>query len=368
MTSIEVLSESSGDSLTSIQRLWNNRLGPCRSLPVDATSTAMIAKYTSEMAFTPSSFSSHAGLTDSLGSSRKASAISEVATSTQTDLRKRAHEVGADLVISPCVRRRSASREREVSDEVIAGRLQEVLVESPRVCKPLFSAFLLQGFDPDEALPALTLVLDLDETLVCNRSPHAQRPILRPYALHMLNALRHMVDLEIVLWTASTKETATRVVQRLHSNGIIFDDVIFRNNLWFTEPVYTKDLRLLGRDMDKVVIVDNAANSCKLNPRNALLIEDFHGHRDAEDAALVNVYYAVDALLRMAKDGISVRDGLTKLAETGLLCHEISIPIPPTWKNMPLSSISPIKLPPFGKFVKSNTKPPSRSIMGYWTF
>ncbi|CCW66086.1 unnamed protein product [Phytomonas sp. Hart1] len=367
MTSIEVLNDKAGNSLTSIQSLWNSRLRSCCSSPIDVTATTMMSGYATKVDLSSSSFSSNAGLTDSPSSLWKTHTVPEEASSVPRNAGERADGI-EDLAASPRARRRPTTPEPEASEAAVAGRLQAALVGSPRLCKPLFSAYLLQGLEADDPPPALTLVLDLDETLVCNRSPHAPRPILRPYALHMLNALRHMADLEIVLWTASTKETATRVVQRLNANGIVFDDVIFRNNLWFTQPVYTKDLRLLGRDMDKVVIVDNAANSCKLNPRNALLIEDFHGERDKEDAALVNVYYAVEALLAMSKNGVSVRDGLDKLAGTGLLCHEISIRIPTPWNTMPLSLISPIKLPPFGKFIKSNTKPPSRSIMNYWTY
>ncbi|EPY35828.1 hypothetical protein STCU_00891 [Strigomonas culicis] len=177
-----------------------------------------------------------------------------------------------------------------------------------------------------------------------------------------------MKNLEIVLWTASTKETASCVVEQLHESGLVFDDTIFRSKLWFTEPVHSKDLRLLGRDMDRVVLVDNSANCCKLNPLNAILIEDFHGFRHEEDAALVNVYYMVEALIKFAEEGTSVQEGLQRLAMEGHLCRTITYPMPEMWRNLPLSEIPPLKVPPHGKFVRANTAPPSRSIMKYWSY
>ena len=62
--------------------------------------------------------------------------------------------------------------------------------------KPLFQRYLLQEV---ETRPHLTVVLDLDETLVSNRRADLSYAILRPYVLHVLHALRHMKNLEIVL-------------------------------------------------------------------------------------------------------------------------------------------------------------------------
>ncbi|AYU79110.1 conserved hypothetical protein [Leishmania infantum JPCM5] len=233
--------------------------------------------------------------------------------------------------------------------------------------KPLFPNTLLTEAQDERRL--LTLVLDLDETLVSNRDSRQSAAVLRPYCLHVLNALRHMKELEIVLWTASTKETALPVVDQLHKTGIIFDDIIFRNSIWFTQPIHTKDLRLLGRDMNRVLIVDNSVGCCKLHPRNALLVEDFHGVRRREDAALVNVYYVVDALLRMMRErSIPVSEGLGRLMAEGQLCHPVSYDLPEFFKYIPLTEVPELKRPPVGCFVRANTAPPNTSIMQHWVY
>ncbi|KPI88916.1 hypothetical protein ABL78_1961 [Leptomonas seymouri] len=233
--------------------------------------------------------------------------------------------------------------------------------------KPLFPNTLLTDVQDEGRL--LTLVLDLDETLVSNRDTRRSGAVLRPYCLHVLNALRHMKELEIVLWTASTKETASPVVEQLHQTGIIFDDIIYRNNLWFTQPIHTKDLKLLGRDMDRVLIVDNSVGCCKMHPRNSLLVEDFHGVRRRTDAALVNVYYVVDALLRMLRErDMSVSEGLRCLMAEGQLCHTVSYDLPEFFKNIPLMAVPELKRPPIGRFVRANTTPPNTSIMQHWVY
>lgn len=238
---------------------------------------------------------------------------------------------------------------------------------SSRLAKPLFRNTLLQEVGPHEVPPLLTVVLDLDETLVSNRSTYPKHGTMRPYCLHVLNALRHFTNVEVVLWTASTKDTAVPVLRQLNAVDEVFDDVIFRNDVWFTETMHTKDLRLLGRDIDHVVIVENSANSCKLNPRHAILVEEFRANGNTNDAALVNVYYMIEALVKYRKEGLTVPEGLQQLVKEGHLCHTIELEMPASVKSLIRMGVSPRKLPAFGTFTRSNTTPPLESIMPHWT-
>lgn len=139
-----------------------------------------------------------------------------------------------------------------------------------------------------------TIVFDLDETLACNRGPG--RAILRPGATDLLRDLAAHRDtlyrtsggqrlIEIVLWTASMEDVALPVVRRLDPEGSIFDHLIYRDHRWFrNEANYTKDLKLLGRDMAGVCIVENSPVSVRLNRQNAILVKDFLGmsYRDVD--------------------------------------------------------------------------------------
>lgn len=220
---------------------------------------------------------------------------------------------------------------------------------------PLVQRSLLRHIDSLAEKPLLTVVFDLDETLVSNRRSDLPEAILRPYVLHVLNAMRQMKGVEIVLWTASTKETGAPVVRQLQERGSIFDDVIYRDERWFTEPIHTKDLRLLGRDINRVVVFDNAPNCVKLNTSNAVLIEDFNGTTDADrhDGSLVNLYYIVDFLLSNSARGHSVQDTLRQLGGEGQLCHEVLLKLPETWRNANLSDVAPLMIPPHGEYFRT---------------
>ncbi|KAH9597076.1 FCP1 homology domain [Trypanosoma melophagium] len=266
--------------------------------------------------------------------------------------------------------RTSSSLRRRLKDVVGSGErcgIQNHRERFGELAKPLFQNYLLPQFEAHETCPTLTVVFDLDETLVSNRDMNLSAAILRPYCLHVLNALRHMKGLEVVLWTASTKETASPVVEQLSESGTVFDEVIYRSDLWFTEPLHTKDLRLLGRDMDRLLIIDNAANCCKLNPQNAILAEDFHGLRREDDATLVNVYYIIERVLKSCQEGITAKEAVRKLATEGYLCSSLMLELPEAWKKLPLREIAPLKVPPHGRFTRAHREPLDDSVMMYWT-
>lgn len=183
----------------------------------------------------------------------------------------------------------------------------------------------------EERRRTVTIVFDLDETLVNNR--RRDRTIVRPHALEVLKKLRldnpHPVykkdkinagtrlyqsafkalvpsqrrdslnveapsDLElrveIILWTASVESVGRPVVAKLDPSGTIFDQTIYRDFRWYQDVNYTKDLRRLARDMDRIVIVENSPLSVHLNRKNAILVSDFvSAARDKELILVANV-------------------------------------------------------------------------------
>ncbi|KAH8607158.1 putative NLI interacting factor like phosphatase [Trypanosoma vivax] len=88
-----------------------------------------------------------------------------------------------------------------------------------------------------------------------------------------------VLHLEIITWTASVEAVARPVIARLDPNGTIFDDVIYRDVRWYNENCYTKDLRRLGRRLDRSVIVENSPMCVVLNRSNAILVNDFVRNR-----------------------------------------------------------------------------------------
>uniref|UniRef100_A0A7S1I6E1 Mitochondrial import inner membrane translocase subunit TIM50 n=1 Tax=Eutreptiella gymnastica TaxID=73025 RepID=A0A7S1I6E1_9EUGL len=55
---------------------------------------------------------------------------------------------------------------------------------------------------------------------------------------------------------------------------------IYRDSRWFSMPNYFKDLKRLGRSMDRTLIVDNSEYVCIADVHNSIIIDDFLGSPD----------------------------------------------------------------------------------------
>ncbi|CAG9577981.1 conserved hypothetical protein [Leishmania major strain Friedlin] len=116
----------------------------------------------------------------------------------------------------------------------------------------------------------LVVVLDLDETLVYSRDNTVYK---RPGVVQLLRTLKGKC--EVIVWTAGTREYALDVIRTIDSVCAV-QYCVYRHPMWWTGDIgCTKDLRLLGRPMDRVLLVDNTPSVFRANPLNSLLVEDF---------------------------------------------------------------------------------------------
>ena len=125
-----------------------------------------------------------------------------------------------------------------------------------------------------------TLVLDLDETLI-HFSINAQNEghlFFRPYLFHFLNAVSEYY--ELIIFTAGLKEYA-KIVLDLIENRVgkqIFDYRLYREH---TEPndegIFIKDLSKIGRNLQKMIIVDNTKENYELQNDNGIEIKSYYG-------------------------------------------------------------------------------------------
>ncbi|CAN6444662.1 unnamed protein product [Victoria cruziana] len=213
----------------------------------------------------------------------------------------------------PSPLRRSPRRRRTVTPvKAIPG--PTLLLSSISACKRrllrLFTGIVKQGngkkgggykrlnnrFPPPaaHALPPAvdrkTVVLDLDETLVHSTSDQPPekydfivRPVIDGAALTFYVVKRPGVDelleeigkdYEIVVFTAALMEYASLVLDRLDSKGLI-SHRLYRDSCKEVEGRLVKDLSRLGRDLRRVVIVDDNPNSYLFHPENAIPVNPF---------------------------------------------------------------------------------------------
>ena len=107
---------------------------------------------------------------------------------------------------------------------------------------------------------------------------------------------------EIVIFTASTQDYANIVIDGLDcSENISYR--LYRQHTNIINGYNVKDLSKLGRDISKMIIVDNIEENYYLQPENGLNISDFEG--DENDNELV---FLMNDLLDIVKNnGVDVR-------------------------------------------------------------
>ena len=69
-------------------------------------------------------------------------------------------------------------------------------------------------------------------------------------------------DWELIVFTASAPEYANKIISAIDPKDEFFSFRLYRENCYLTDKgIYIKDLRILDRPMERMVLVDNAAYS-----------------------------------------------------------------------------------------------------------
>ena len=172
-----------------------------------------------------------------------------------------------------------------------------------------------------------TIVLDMDETLghcICNNIKKSNVPpygylklednsiisynddsyvkigmfLVRPYAIQFLEEL-NKINYEIVVFTAGTKEYCDKVLNILDINNYI-KYRLYRSHLSLRNiDNDVKDLSLLGRDLNKIIIVDNLADNYKLQQNNGLPILPW-----ISDISDMSLRYLIEILKKIKENNV----------------------------------------------------------------
>ncbi|KAK7247231.1 hypothetical protein RIF29_42109 [Crotalaria pallida] len=149
---------------------------------------------------------------------------------------------------------------------------------------------------------SVTLVLDLDETLVHSTLEHSddadftfnvfynmkentvyvkQRPNLHTF----LERVSEMF--EVVIFTASQSIYAKQLLDILDPDGRLISRRVYRESCIFSHGNYIKDLTVLGVDLTKVAIIDNSPQVFQLQVNNGIPIKSWYD--DPLDCALMSL-------------------------------------------------------------------------------
>ncbi|KAF5738296.1 CTD small phosphatase-like protein 2 [Tripterygium wilfordii] len=156
----------------------------------------------------------------------------------------------------------------------------------------------------------ITLVLDLDETLVhstlehrddsdftftvfFNMEEHTVYVKKRPHLQTFLQRVAEMF--EIIIFTASQSIYAEHLLDILDPEKKFISRRVYRESCIFSDGTYTKDLTVLDVDLAKVAIIDNSPQVFRLQVNNGIPIKSWFD--DPSDCALISLLPFLETLV-----------------------------------------------------------------------
>jgi hypothetical protein len=115
------------------------------------------------------------------------------------------------------------------------------------------------------------LVLDIDETLShMIKLPFGNYFLVRPGVMDLLKELYNYYEIDI--FTAALKHYADNIVNKLDRDNIYISYRLYRCHCTYEDGKSVKKLSLMGRDLNKIVFVDDLKRNAKYNMKNLALV------------------------------------------------------------------------------------------------
>ena len=150
-----------------------------------------------------------------------------------------------------------------------------IIVNEPFVTEPMTKEFCL--------------ILDIDETISHTmRLSFGNYFLLRPGVLHLIKKLYHFFEIDI--FTAALKRYADNIVNKLDPNDIYINYRFYREHCIYEGTKSVKKLIRIGRELEKIIFVDNIKYNAKYNMENLYHVSSWKDNvYDDEIAKLQNL-------------------------------------------------------------------------------
>ena len=214
----------------------------------------------------------------------------------------------------------------EYNGKIVNNKLSENIIEKNEInekMKNIINDYRLKQikspFLKEPCNKKYTLVLDLDETLVNVKINEKIKDIndisrykfnLRPGLFSFLNGVKPYY--ELISFTNASKEYSDVIINQIEKNRKYFDYNLYREHTVLKGNEFVKDISRIGRDIKKIIIVDNSENNFSLNKENGILIAPFNGDEYINDTKL---FYLKNLLLKFnSKDYEDLRIALKEFS------------------------------------------------------
>ena len=149
------------------------------------------------------------------------------------------------------------------------------------------------------------LVLDIDETIIHTMNlPFENYFLLRPGLIDFLEEISKLY--EIIIFTSSPKSYADPILNKIDLENKFFSYRLYKEHVIFEKGKSVKKLNMIGRDLNKIIFVDNMKCNAKYNLKNLYLIPSWI--QDINDQELIKL----KSKLKYIATNIKFKDDITK--------------------------------------------------------
>ena len=167
-----------------------------------------------------------------------------------------------------------------------------------------------------------TLILDLDETLIYSQrnisyklkkkeNINKKRIILRPGLREFLKEMKKIF--ELIIFSSGTVDYVNPIIEIIENDEKFFDFVLYRNHITLDEDGNNvKNLELIGRNIKKIIIIDDIPRYFKLQKDNGINIKPFLGNIASDKNTLKTLAYILKKIRNDAEVTNDIRVSLKK--------------------------------------------------------
>ena len=139
-------------------------------------------------------------------------------------------------------------------------RKKETKIENPFIKSPLMKKY--------------SLILSLDKTL-SYKNNKTNDIILRNGLFSFLSTIKPFF--ELILFSIDSQDVSYPIINMIENDKKYFDYKFYKDHCVLYKNNLIKDLTLIGRDLSKIIIVDNNETCFELNKENGIKISSFYG-------------------------------------------------------------------------------------------